>query len=83
MAKPLSEQTDADIEAAMRSDPDWQDANGNLLTVDWSSLRFPDRQKHAVSIRLDCDVIAFFKGQGPGYQTRINAVLRHYMEQMK
>ena len=36
--------------------------------------------KAAISLRLDTDVLAFFKAQGRGYQTRINAVLRSYME---
>jgi uncharacterized protein (DUF4415 family) len=36
--------------------------------------------KKPVSIRLDADIIDFFKAQGAGYQTRINAVLRHYVE---
>ena len=36
--------------------------------------------KSAISLRLDTDVLAFFKAQGRGYQTRINAVLRSYME---
>ena len=35
--------------------------------------------KRAVSVRLDQDIIDFFKSQGPGYQTRMNAVLRSYM----
>lgn len=35
--------------------------------------------KKMVSIRLDEDLLAFFKGGGKGYQTRINAVLRSYM----
>ena len=35
--------------------------------------------KRTVSIRLDPDVYAWFKLPGPGYQTRINAVLRAYM----
>ncbi len=37
--------------------------------------------KTAVSLRLDDDVLAWFKAQGPGYQTRINALLRAYMEE--
>lgn len=48
---------------------------------DWSKavlVRAP--VKKAVSVRLDQDVIDFFKGEGPGYQTRMNAVLRSYME---
>lgn len=37
-------------------------------------------RKAAVSLRLDADVLNWFKAQGTGYQTRINAVLRAYME---
>lgn len=35
--------------------------------------------KQAISIRLDEDVLKWFKSDGPGYQSRINAVLRSYM----
>lgn len=35
--------------------------------------------KKAVSIRLDEDVIDWFRGQGKGYLSRMNAVLRAYM----
>lgn len=40
----------------------------------------PAPRKAAISLRLDADVLDWFKGQGPGYQTRINAVLRAYKE---
>jgi uncharacterized protein (DUF4415 family) len=40
----------------------------------------PLPRKAAISLRLDADVLDWFKGQGAGYQTRINAVLRAYME---
>ena len=36
-----------------------------------------------MSIRLDDDVLSYFKSLGLGYQTRINAVLRHFMEQAR
>jgi len=36
--------------------------------------------KKLVSIRLDADVLEWFKAQGKGYQSRINAVLRAYKE---
>jgi len=36
--------------------------------------------KTAISLRLDDDVLAWFKETGPKYQTRINAVLRAYVE---
>ena len=36
--------------------------------------------KQIVTIRLDVDMLDWFKGAGPGYQTRINQVLREYMD---
>jgi uncharacterized protein (DUF4415 family) len=39
--------------------------------------------KTAVTIRLDQQVLEWFKAKGPGYQTRINALLRAYMEAHK
>ena len=35
--------------------------------------------KTRLSLRLDSDVVEWFKGQGPGYQGRVNAVLRAYV----
>jgi uncharacterized protein (DUF4415 family) len=35
--------------------------------------------KRQLTIRLDADVLDWLKGQGGGYQTRINAILRAYM----
>lgn len=68
--------TDAQIEALRRDDPDW------FGDVDWSNATVVvPVPKSAVSIRLDSDVLDFFKAQGKGYQTRINAVLRHYMQE--
>ncbi len=36
-------------------------------------------RKEAITLRLDADVLAWFKAQGPDYQTRINELLRAYM----
>ncbi len=36
--------------------------------------------KQPVTLRLDTDVLEWFKAQGQGYQTRINKLLRRYME---
>ena len=48
---------------------------------DWSRAQVEMPQpKKPVSLRLDADVVDFFKTQGKGYQTRINAVLRTYMQ---
>ena len=44
-----------------------------------ATLRIP-KTKSTITMRLDSDVLDWFKSQGGGYQTRINAVLRMYME---
>ena len=36
--------------------------------------------KKSVHLRVDADVLAWFRAQGRGYLTRMNAVLRSYME---
>lgn len=37
--------------------------------------------KVSTTVRLDADVLAWFKSQGPGYQSRINEALRFVVEQ--
>jgi uncharacterized protein (DUF4415 family) len=71
--------TDAEIEAAVRNDPD-----AVPLDFDWSKavLVLPPKKK-AISIRVDEDVLDYFKKEGAGYQRRINAVLRSYMQQVR
>jgi uncharacterized protein (DUF4415 family) len=36
-----------------------------------------------LTVRFDADVIEWFKAQGPGYQTRMNAVLRAYVDEQQ
>jgi uncharacterized protein (DUF4415 family) len=43
------------------------------------AIRWPGK-KEQITLRLDPDVVGFFRRQGKGYQTAINAVLRHYMQ---
>ena len=43
----------------------------------------PARPKERITARFDKDVIAWFKEQGEGYQSRMNAVLRAYYEAQK
>ena len=68
--------TDEEIEASIANDPDWSD------DWNWSDavLVIPPKKK-AISIRVDEDVLDYFKQEGAGYQRRINAVLRSYMQQ--
>jgi uncharacterized protein (DUF4415 family) len=40
----------------------------------------PVPAKTSIALRVDADVLEWFKSQGPGYQTRINAVLRAFKE---
>jgi uncharacterized protein (DUF4415 family) len=44
---------------------------------------YPEGPKESVKIRYDRDMLAWFKAQGRGYQTRMNAVLRSYYEAHK
>lgn len=69
--------TDEEIEAAVASDPD----AAPILTKEWFAQAewVPPLTKKGVFIRLDPDVIAWFKEGGPRYQTRMNAVLRAWM----
>ena len=41
----------------------------------------PVPKKSQVTLRIDADVLEWFKGTGKGYQTRINTLLRTYMEE--
>ena len=70
--------TDEEIETSIANDPDWSE--------DWNwgdaVLVIPPKKK-AISIRVDEDVLDYFKKQGAGYQRRMNAVLRSYMQQKK
>jgi uncharacterized protein (DUF4415 family) len=40
----------------------------------------PAPVKQSISLRVDADVLEWYKSQGPGYQTRINAVLRAFKD---
>jgi uncharacterized protein (DUF4415 family) len=72
--------TEADIERQIAEDPDLQ----GFDDIDWSKAVFVDAPaKQPISIRLDADILDFFKSKGSGYQSRINRVLRHYMDSMQ
>ena len=40
-------------------------------------------RKRRISLRVDCEVVDWFKSKGPGYQTRINRILRRVMVESK
>ena len=71
--------TDAEIAAEVAADPDASELDEKF----WRNARvvMPPRQaKRQVSVRLDADILDWFKAQGPRYHSRINAVLRAYVE---
>ena len=43
----------------------------------------PASRKSLLSLRIDTDVVEWFRAQGAGYQSRMNALLRAYMEAHK
>lgn len=80
-AMELKGQTDWD---RVRAQGDFEGEDEDDFELDWDTavLVIPE-PKQAISLRVDQDVLAFFKAEGPGYQTRMNAVLRAYMEAKK
>ena len=71
----LRRMTDAEIERT--SPPELK----NLPKDFWDSAELvPAVMKEAISLRVDVDVLTWFRAQGPRYQSRMNAVLRAYMQ---
>jgi uncharacterized protein (DUF4415 family) len=72
----MAAMTDEEIEAEATIDPE----SPPMTDEEWAlgELRAP--VKVPVGLRLDDDIVRWFKGQGRGYQTRINSVLRRYVE---
>ena len=58
-----------------------EDMPAGWLELGLSERRRPEKER--VTLRLDADVAAWFRGLGRGYQTRINAVLRAYVQARK
>jgi len=69
----------ARIDALRDEDIDYSD--NPRLTPDFfdKAVQWPGN-KELISLRLDPDILAFFRKQGKGYQTTINSLLRKYME---
>ena len=75
--KRLRRYTERDIARAAAHDPD----AAMTAAADWVNARVVwPRGKSPVTLRLDNDVLEWFRRNGRGYQTRINAVLRAFIE---
>lgn len=56
-------------------------AAGASKRADWANLKVAWPQpKQAISLRIDQDILSWFRDGGPGYQTRMNAVLRAFVD---
>ena len=82
-AKPSKKQSKTNWDRVKaQSDSDIDTSEIPALDPDFfktANLRMPSN-KASITVRLDSDVLEWFRNQGKGYQTRINAVLRTYME---
>ena len=74
-AMPDSEIDLTDPDCPPATETDWQGAARGAL------FRGEKPFKRALTLRLDADVIAWFRASGEGYQTRMNAALRDHMVQ--
>jgi uncharacterized protein (DUF4415 family) len=73
MLNKLAEKKDTDIDFSdVAEQRDWMSAKRGV---------FYKPVKQQLTLRLDADVVDWFKRQGEGYQTKINAVLRKHVEQ--
>jgi uncharacterized protein (DUF4415 family) len=73
----LESLTDEQIHEAVEEDPDQF-----LLDEEWfenAKFVMPSAEKERITIRLDKDILEFFRSGGSGYQSRINKVLREYI----
>ncbi len=80
-----TEEEDAAILAAAKSDPDAQPLTDEQLASMVPLRNLPGRPKSQsrkllVSIRYSPEVVAYFKSTGAGWQSRMDSVLREYIE---
>ena len=74
-----SSMTAVEVEACVASDPDEDD-----MVMDWdnATIELPP-PKAVLNMRVDKEVLDFFRRGGKGYQSRINAILRAYVERQE
>ncbi|MDP9357941.1 MAG: BrnA antitoxin family protein [Chloroflexota bacterium] len=68
--------TEEELEASIDHDEEGE--------FDWNTIQVGiPGPKQQLTVRFDADVVEWFKAQGAGYQTRMNAVLRSFVEAQK
>lgn len=77
LSKAFRSMSDAEVERRAAADPD----AGIIPPGFWDNAQvWTPENKQQITLRLDPDVIRWFKATGKGYQSRIGAVLRSYVE---
>ncbi len=69
----------SEAEIARTSPPELRDLPPDF----WDEAAVLPAPKRAISLRVDQDVLEWFRETGPRYQTRMNAVLRTYVSKMR
>ncbi len=77
--KRIDAMRDEDID--MSDSPPWTDEQWARAVVRWPGGAPP--AKAQITLRLDADVLAWFRAKGKGYQTQMNLLLRSYMIEHK
>jgi uncharacterized protein (DUF4415 family) len=69
------------LKTMRNEDIDFSDIPNQAGTTGWRRVSdlVPSENKEQITLRLDADVLAFFRSTGRRYQSRINAALREYM----
>jgi uncharacterized protein (DUF4415 family) len=82
-SKPLSPEM-AEQLRALEAMPDSEiDTTDIPVAADWARAergKFYRSVKRQITLRLDADLVDYFERQGKGYQTRMNAALREWVE---
>jgi len=70
------------VAAMPDADINYSDIPRQTRPVQWTrpSALIPTENKQQITLRLDADVVSFFKRTGKRYQSRINAALREYVK---
>jgi len=69
-----------ELDKIQNDEIDYSDSD-DLSKLDFQNFDFFENKKQQITLRIDNDILDFFKKMGKGYQTKINQVLREYKKQ--
>jgi uncharacterized protein (DUF4415 family) len=77
--KPYQKKADGSL-VPLKGKTDWRRVDRQTPDQTEAKAEVIHPQKVPVGLKLDDDVLGWFRSQGKGYQTRINTILRRYYE---